>query len=378
MNNQKISILQVVGRMDRGGTEAMIMNWYRHIDRNIIQFDFVVHTDKECAYDKEIEMLGGKVYHAPRYKGYNHLQYKEWWRKFFEQYNNYDIVHGHMRSTASIYLKLAKNRGVHTIAHSHSTSNGKGVAARYKNFLQRNINQSAEVCMACSKRAGKWLFNTRDFTVVPNAIEVLKYKYNEKIRKEIREEFGFDQEVVIGTVGRLTTAKNPEGILEIFNGVKECLPNTKLLWVGDGGKKKEILQLIETKYYQIRDSIIMVGTRDDVERLMQAMDVFILPSLWEGLGIVGIEAQAAGLPCICSKEVPEEIAITPLCKRVALENKEEWIKSILETVQIERREWTTQIDNAGFGIEIAAERIQNFYIQLVEDGKREYCYGGKR
>ena len=155
---KKIRILHVLGSLNMGGAETLIMNLYRNIDRDKIQFDFVVHTNKIGLYEDEIKELGGKIYRIQRYKGINHFSYKKEWNNFFEEHKEYKIIHGHMRSTASIYLKIAKKYGRITIAHSHNTSNGHGFSSLVKKILQYNIRNVSDYFMGCSYEANKRLF----------------------------------------------------------------------------------------------------------------------------------------------------------------------------------------------------------------------------
>lgn len=323
-NDNCIRVLQVLGGLNRGGAETMVMNLYRNIDRNKIQFDFIKHTESKCAYDDEIKELGGRIYSIPKYKVYNHFQYKKAWNNFLKKHPEYKIIHGHVRSTATIYLKIAKKYGLYTIAHSHSTSSGKGIKAIIKNMLQFRIRYIADFFMGCSQDANEWLFgkkiaNSEKCFVLPNAIEVEKYKYNEEIARKIKAEFNIkNDEIVVGHIGRFSYMKNHKFLIEIFE--KLCkTENCKLLLVGDGELKNDIQNIVKNKH--LENKVIFTGVRSDVNEILQAMDIFVMPSIFEGLPVTLIEAQASGVPSLIANTITKEVDITPLIYRENLKNE---------------------------------------------------------
>jgi len=362
-----IRILHVLGRLDRGGAETMVMNLYRNIDRSKVQFDFIIHTRDKCDYHEEILSLGGRIYSIPRYKGINLFQYMGDWRKFLKAHPEYKIIHGHVRSTASIYLRIAKNYGLVTIAHSHSTSSGTGFTAISKNLLQYPIRYTADYLFACSKSAGVWLFGKRatkkkKFLILKNAIDTKKYIYDHNTRLDKRKELQIEDKFVIGHVGRFSTPKNHDLLIEIFNVVHNKNKNTILLLVGDG----ELRPIIENKVKELGliNSVIFMGVRSDIPEILQAMDLFLFPSLFEGLGIVAIEAQAAALPCIVSDSIPKEAHITDLIQSLSLSNSlEEWAEPILNYSDThERSNMQKEIDSSGYDINRTVHWLQNFYL----------------
>jgi len=361
MINKPIRVLQVFGIMNRGGAETMIMNLYRHINRDQIQFDFVVHTNQRGDYDSEIESLGGKIYHCPRYRLYNHFQYCKWWKKFFWNHKEYRIIHSHIRSTASIYFKIAHKFGLKTIAHSHSVSNGKGIGAFVKNCLQISLNELSDYCLACSNESGRWLFKDKEYLILKNAIDTEKFMYDKSTREVIRSELNLEDSFVIGTVGGIKKVKNPFGIINIFDEVVSRCPSAKLLWVGDGDLRKDVESEISKK--RLENKVILTGVKSDVSRFLQAMDVFILPSLWEGLPLVGIEAQTAGLPCIFSDRVSYETAITDQCIFLSLNNNTQWIDSII-SVNAVRKNNRKEIIDSGYDIFSTTKWLEKFYLSI--------------
>lgn len=349
--------------MDRGGLETIIMNTYRIIDREKIQFDFVMHTTDKTHYSAEIETLGGRIYSVPAYTVKNHAAYVRAWNCFFREHPEYKIVHGHMRSTASIYLPIAKKYGCTTISHSHSTSSGKGFSALVKDILQKRIK--ADYYLACSLPAGEWLFGKKrcsmpNFKVVPNGIDGKKFSFSEEKRERIRGELGLDGKFAIGNVSRLIKAKNHLFLLDIIKELKPLVPNAVLVLVGDGEERENIEKRI--KELGIEDDVIMTGVRGDIGDILCAFDVFLFPSIFEGFGNAVTEAQASGLKCIVSDTVPEEVRITPLVEFCPInEGVGVWIEK-LKNVKTENREkYSEQIIEGGYDVTSIAEWYTEFY-----------------
>lgn len=355
-----IRILCVFSNLNRGGAESMCMNLYRHIDKNKIQFDFVKHTSVIGHFEDEIHKLGGKIYTAPRYKIYNHLSYVNWWKKHLLLHPEYKIIHGHFFTISAVFFKVAKKLGRVTIGHSHSTSSGRNVI---KQLYLKKVEKYSDYCLACGQQAGKWLFPHKTFDVLNNAINVDDFKYNEVYRKEIREGLGINDELLIGTVGNLHSIKNPFGIIEIFKNVCTENPNARLLWVGAGDLKNKIEQKLDEE--NIRDKVFLMGSRPDVNKLLQAMDIFILPSFFEGLGIASIEAQTAGLKCFLSDKVPTEAAVTNLCEFLSLNDYKIWAKKILST-KCDRSDTQNSIKKSGYDIINTVEWLTNYYYKIYE------------
>ena len=303
-----IRVLHIVTYMGRGGLETMLMNYYRHIDRNKVQFDFLVHRDFEADYDAEIRELGGKIYHISRLIPWSH-SYREKLKHFFREHSEYKIVHVHQDCLSSVALQCAKECGVPVrIAHSHNSGQDKNWKYLVKRYYMKKIPTYATDFVACSNIAGKWMFGEAPFKVLHNAIDVGKYRYSLDVAQKVRRQFDIERKIVIGHVGRFAPQKNHKFLIDIF---AECVKKNSdviLMLVGDGEEKKKI----EDKVNQlgISDKVIFTGVRTDVNELMQAMDMFIFPSLYEGLPVTMIEAQAAGLPCVISDYVSEECIVT--------------------------------------------------------------------
>lgn len=359
-------ILQVLGCLDRGGAETLVMNIYRNIEREQVQFDFVIHTKDKGAYYDEIISLGGNIYHCPQYTGKNHFTYTRWWKNFFEEHTEYDTVHGHVRSTAAIYLKIAKKYRRFTVAHSHSTSSGKGISAMVKNMMQFPIRNTADYFLGCSQIANEWLFGKRvandskRCSILKNGVDLTKYRFDIELRTQYRKDLGIDNNFVIGTVGRIETPKNPMFIIDVFCEILINVPNARLLWVGDGtlmsSVKEKIAQL------NIEDKVLLVGSKGNVSDYLQAMDVFLFPSLWEGLGMSLIEAQATGLPCVCSDVIPDEAHVTDLMiKKCLTDATDEWAKVCLSALQKTREDQVDKIKAANYDIRQVVEQLRGVY-----------------
>jgi len=369
-----LHVLHVIGQMGYGGAETLIMNWYRQLDRTKIQFDFVENDEGRAAYDDEIEHLGGRIFHCPRFRGYNLIQYLWWWYKFLRKHSReYIAVHGHIGSTAAMYLAMAKHYGIFTIAHSHSTD-GK---LNFKSFLYKVLayptRYIADYFFGCSKEAilnryGRWVYDNKNISsVLNNAIDVQKFAYAPSVREELRCNLGIgDDEVVIGHVGRFVEVKNHQFLLQIFAKIVAKHPSARLLLVGDGALRQQIVE--QAGALGIFDKIIMTGVRDDVYNWYQAMDVFVFPSSYEGFGIVALEAQVSGLPCILSDNIPHEIDVTDLVTHVSLQDSAEaWTEVILSKMDLPRQGRQEEIQNAGFDARAAVRRLEDFYIGIADN-----------
>ena len=361
---EPIRVLCVFAKLDRGGAESMCMNLYRNIDRSQVQFDFVKHTSSVGVFEKEIRSLGGKIYQAPQFELYNYLSYQKWWCQHLCAHPEHQIIHGHFFTISPIYFRVAHQFGRITIGHSHSTAQRSNNIKTYlKKAIQRRTEKYSDYCLACSQDAGEWLFPHSKFIVLNNAIDTQRFKFDPLIRAKVRNELRLDGQLVVGIVGSLSKAKNPMGTIEIFKAVHDKKLGARLLWVGGGGLERDIRNRLEEE--KLTDAVIMTGVRPDVDRLMQAMDVFILPSLWEGLPVVLVEAQAAGLPCFASEAVPREAAVTDLCTFLPLNHPELWAEKIL-AVSIQRRDASQEIIQAGYDIHTTAKWLEEFYMDCLK------------
>ena len=361
-NSKPIRVAQMMTEMNYGGVEMVVMNYYRHIDRSKVQFDFFVLEGSEIPQREEIERLGGRIYIVPHYK---HLvQYEKTLIRLFKE-NNYKIVHSHMNTLSVFSLRVAKKAGVPVrIAHNHSTA-GKGEYK--KNLVKYMLRPFAKVyptdLFACSHLAGDWLYGKNaNYTVFNNAIELDKFVYNEQIREKIRKQYHIENKFVIGHVGRFCYQKNHDFLIDIFEKVHEREKEAILLLIGEGELEDEI----KAKVYRLGldECVIFAGTCSNVNEMYQAMDVFVLPSRYEGLPVVGVEAQAAGLPCLFSINVTKE---TKLLNNVFFENAfDEYIEDVFNELNIKRINVAEKIKHAGFDIDNEADKLQNMYEELIK------------
>lgn len=359
-----IRVLQCVNDMHRAGLETMLMNYYRNIDRTKIQFDFLTHRPDKSDYDDEILSLGGKVYYAPRLYPQNYPAYFKYMENFFAEHPEYKIVHSHIDAMSYLPLRAAKKAGVPVrIAHSHNTSIDKDFKYILKQFFRSRINSVANHYCACGKEAGKFLFKGKDATVIPNAIEVDKFLFDREMRKYKREELGLKDEFVLGHVGRLSYQKNHKFLIEIFSEVHKKNKNTVLLLIGVGEKEQEIKEQIRT--LGLDNAVKFLGNRSDVNELYQAMDVFVMPSFFEGIPVTGIEAQFAELPCIFSTKVPKEVSFTDKCKFLTLEERtDKWAEVILSINPAVRVEGSMTVKNSWYNIKNAKSILVEYYNKI--------------
>lgn len=367
MSQKPVKVLQVLGYFDRGGAEAMVMNLFRQADPSQVRFGFVVHGDRVGAFEQEVIDAGADVFRVPDYTGLNHQAYKKAWQAIFESHPDYHVIHGHVRSTANIYLKIARQYGLKTIAHSHNTSSGTGVAATVKNLFQKGINRHTDQFIGCSREAGEWLFGetiTRqdNFNVLNNAIDARSFRFDPEKREAKRQELGLSNQLTIGHVGRFHEQKNHDYLIDIFKAVRDVKPDAVLLLIGAGDKKEKIEAKV--KKLGLQQQVKFLGLRADVEELLQAMDVFLFPSLFEGLPVTLVETQAAALPAVVSDTITRDIELTDYISYVSLNDPPKtWAAAIIEADRRERKDTLQAIQAAHYDIETSTE----WYTQFIRD-----------
>lgn len=368
--NECIRVGHIIGKWVGGGVEAVVMNYYRHIDRSKIQFDFICDSDSTNIPYEEIEKLGGRVILVPPYQKV--FKYIKELKKVFKE-NNYKIVHSHINTLSVFPLYAAKKAGVKVrIAHSHSTTNKK---EKKKNLMKQVLRPLSKIYatdyFACSELAGRWLFGDKTYNkgevfILNNAIDVEKFAYNEKIRKEKRKELKIkDSTLVIGHIGRFVAQKNHTFLIDIFNEVHKKNKDSILLLVGQGPLMDEIKQKVND--LNLTKCVKFLGQRNDVNELYQAFDVFVLPSLYEGLPVVGVEAQASGLLCLLSDDMTKETKILDSTKFMSLdESVNKWANKLLkEYGKFERKNKIEEFSKNGFNIRQDVKKIENKYIYLI-------------
>ena len=362
--DKPIRVLHILQRMEAGGTQALLMNIYRKLDRSKVQFDFLVEYPDRQFYDDEVEKLGGKIYYSTVRKDLNIFKFTKYMEKILLNHPEYHIVHVHTYSIGYFCLKTAKKLGIPVrIAHSHSNA----MTTDYKRYIKLVMQKLYTICatdlMACSDEAGKYLFGNKDFKVLPNAIDSAKFIANLSIRQKVREELKLENNFVVGHVGRFKPEKNHKFLIDIFAKIREQIPDAKLLMIGNGDPSEEIQEYIAQK--RVFNDVVILKNRKDVHRLYQAMDIFVFPSRFEGLGIVAIEAQAAGVPIVCSEGLPPETNITPIYRRLLLsDGAEKWATAALEMAQNPDAHTNMQqyIIDAGFDMDATAKYMENYYL----------------
>lgn len=366
--HEPLRVLQVLASLERGGAETSVMNYYRHTDRHRIQYDFVVHTPRRGAYEQEVEMLGGRVHRLPRFRWTNLFPYRRAWRELLVRNPEYSVVHGHFFTISSIYLDVASKLGIRTIAHSHA--NVPGLRGRLIRALSLPVRRVANTKAACSTDAARYLYGAGavrrgEVVIINNAIEVDRFRFDPDVRATIRAALGMEGKFVLGHIGRFEYSKNHLFLLDVFAALLRSEPRAALVLVGDGTRRDQIEGRIAD--LGLTDDVILTGVRSDIPDLLQAMDVFVVPSLYEGLGIVAIESQAAGLPTIVSDRLPSDVHITSLAESVPLDaGVVTWADAILKHRNVDvRASPTGEIAQAGFDVTQEARKLERLYLELA-------------
>ncbi len=358
-------ILHVVTYMGRGGLETMIMNYYRHIDRTKVQFDFLVHRADEADYDDEIKQLGGKIYRLPPMNPFS-PHYLKQLNVFFANHSEYKIVHVHQDCMSAIILKAAKKNGVPIrIAHSHNSNQDKNLKYPIKLHYRNKISKFATDFFACSSESGDWMFRGTQYKILNNAINAQDYAFSAEIRQNIRKSLNIPNDAfVLGHIGRFAPVKNHVFLINLFNELYLNPKNAYLLLIGDG----ELRKTIECKVSELKlnSRVIFLGVCNNVNELLSAMDVFVMPSIYEGLPVSIVEAQSNGLPCIVSHHFSKDCDITPLIERISLDAPIDiWLNAINDTSK-KRIDTISYIKKAGFDIKQNALWLQDYYIKQWE------------
>ncbi len=367
-----IRILHVVMIMDSGGIDNMLMNLYRNIDRTKIQFDFLVHRTSRGHFEDEIERLGGRIYRLPPFTAKSIWSYHSKLKRLLKEHTEYQIIHSHISFLSYFPLKAAKSAQVPIrIAHSHEAHRDLSTQSKKRLplaiVLKALLGNVASHFFACGIEAGKFLFGNRvNITVFPNAIKIEDFKYNEHYRIEKRKEFSIkDDTVLYGHVARYDYPKNFPFLLDLIKEISSRNKHSKYLLVGNCNEFDDFWNEVDRR--GIRDHIIATGVRSDVNQLMQAMDVFLFPSRYEGLGIVAIEAQTAGLDCYISDCIPHEVKISKLAKLLPLsDGVKKWADVILNKPLAERHNYSDIVAKAGYGIDESSEWLSNFYLEQIK------------
>ena len=358
--------------MDRAGIETMLMNFYRHVDRTQVQFDFLANKAKPGDYDEEIRAMGGRIFVSPGYK--NPVAYDRFLTELFRKYPEYKILHTHNGSLMLYALGSAKKNHVPVrIAHAHATSIPFDFKNGVKQCMKPMIKYVATDYWGCSNAAGEFYFTKKRWNarheLIRNAIDVSKFTFDEAARSEIRARYGLGDKFVVGHVGRLTWQKNQKKLLEVFAALHGMNPNAQLVIVGTGELEDKLKA--QAAQLGIADAVTFAGVQTNVEAWYSAFDVFVLSSWYEGLPVVGIEAQAADLPCVFTDTITPEVKVTDRVRFCGLDDGASvWAKAIEGFPVGARGSRFDELRAAGYDIVSEARRMQQLYLDLYANSEK--------
>lgn len=377
MTNAPIRVLQVVPSLNRSaGVARVVYNWNRFHDESRVHFDFLHHSSRNGIlmhnerYDEELEATGSKVY-TVNYAADDLRRFMREVHEVFEKVgSSYDIVHCHMPNSAFCVLREAELAGIkHRVLHSHLNNSSDKFLHRLRNVPLNAIGKHyATDRIACSEDAGHFLFGSQTFTVINNGIPLEQFAYSLESRERLRVELGIGHiDPVIGCVGRFVKQKNFPFAIRVFAKFHEAFPDGKMLILGDGDNRDELKKTIMTEH--LSDAVILAGVREDINKLYSVMDVFFMPSLYEGLPVSAVEAQAAGLPCVYSDKVPKETDITGTGAFVSLDNGvEQWVNVLTAALNGGRlMENPILLERQGYSAKTNAELLMQHYEQLIAE-----------
>jgi glycosyltransferase involved in cell wall biosynthesis len=371
---ETIRILQVVTAMNRGGLETMLMNYYRQLKKGGIQFDFMVHRAEKGDYDEEIAALGGRRYVMPAIRPGGYRSYFAALRSFFEKHREYGIVHAHLNENSAFVLKAAKEAGITgLIAHSHMSDLEWDYKLPFRLYARAVLRSQPGLPMACSARAGDWLYGRGNKSrgtpmVLPNAVNLEEYARDDRVRLDVRRELNAENRLVLGHVGRFCRQKNHDFLLRVFREVLAKNKDALLLLAGDGPLRSSAMAL--AKRLGISENVVFLGVRNDISRLLQGMDLFLMPSRYEGLPLALVEAQAAGLRCVVSDSITREADLTGNVVFIPLKAPlTEWSRQIGGMAR-ERTDTRAALAAQGYDCGQQALRLEQLYRRLAAEGAR--------
>lgn len=367
-----IRVAIIGGKIHSGGKKNLIMEYFRHIDRMQVQFDFICDADSNSIPDEEIKQLGGRVYRITPYQNIIGNM-RDMYRLFKE--NKYDVVHAWNSMMNLFPMVLAKRAGIKVrISESLSMANKGELKTYIKYALRPFSNIGANYYMSCGLDCGVFQFGKKKYeqgkiAIFKTVINAEANAYNPGLRKVTREKFGWSDNTVYGFIGRFMPQKNPVFIIDIFNEIRKRQANARLVLIGFGGLKEQMMNRV--KEYGIESSVDNLGRREDIQQFYNAFDAFLLPSLYEGLPVVGLESQACGLPIFFSTEITREAAVCDLAYYEALSTPiSKWAEMIIPVVEknmIERSSRSQEIIDAGFDSHSESERLLNFYRNAMKE-----------
>lgn len=382
MKQEPIRVLQIVGRMDRGGIETMIMNLYRHIDREKVQFDFLAHYGREAVYNEEIRAIGGRIFEMPALKDDAHVYY---WRlfsylkalqRFFREHPEYKVIHGHMTNTASLYMPIAKKYGVTCrISHSHNTRGKAGLLGVMTDILQKPIYRYATDFFACSEAAKHWFYPERliasgNVHILANAVDAARFRFDPEKRTKMRQQLDLGDSIAIACIARFRPEKNQIFLMDVLREMRKSRKDIVFLFAGDGPCEEDVEA--RARKYGIEAHTRFLGMRTDVPDILQAADAFVLPSFWEGLPVTAIEAQASGLHCVVTEGLTEEMNALGMVRYISLDaGAAAWGEALLAAAAQPRKDTYEEMKASGYDINTTAPWLQAFYLSRHEAAVQE-------
>lgn len=368
-----IRILQVVSNMSRAGIETMLMNYYRKIDRNKIQFDFLCNKADIGEYEEEIISLGGRIYRTPGLNPFKYWKYLAYMDKLFIDHPEWKIIHAHNDAFVAYSLFAAKRNNIPVrISHVHCASFPRSYKLPLALFCREMIPYCCTKKWACGRKAGEFYYGKKviddpQFHIHNNAIDINKYLFNKNRRERIREKYNLKDCLVIGHVGRFDYQKNHEFLINVFADIIKKDPSTRLILLGDGHFKERIIAKV--KSLCLENYVIFTGSVSNTNDFYQAFDVFVMPSRWEGLPVTSIEAQASDLPCVFSDTITDEVNILPTNQFLSLKLPiSEWSNKILNAIynHTSRVDRYKEITNAGYNIDVQVKKLVDIYYSYLK------------
>ena len=367
-----LRVLHSVSNMARAGIETMLMNYYREMDTSLLQFDFLANKPAPGEYDEEIRGMGGRVFVSPGLNPLHFPQYKRFVAELLRSNPEIGILHAHNEAMGYYALQSAKDAGLPVrIAHAHSTKIIRDYKYPLKLLCKQLIPGAATDYWGCGTKAGIYYFGKKRWNesgfILRNAIDVARFSFQPEVRQRLRQSYDLKNCFVLGHVGRFNIAKNHGRLLDIFAEITKAVPEARLALIGTGELEQSVKE--KARDMGIQDKVLFLGQMPDVSEWYQVIDCFVLPSLFEGLPVVGIEAQAAGLPCVFSDRVTDEVLLSPEARMVSLEaDNAEWARVILAVGQqkADRTRGADIVCRAGYDIHVEAQKLQNLYLEMSE------------
>ncbi|MBC7641839.1 MAG: glycosyltransferase family 1 protein [Flavobacterium sp.] len=367
---QAIKVLQVFTILNRGGAETNIMNYYRKLNQEKVQFDFLVHRQEIAPYEEEVIKLGAKIYRLPAFNPLKIKQYKKSIKLFFDEHQDYNIIHGNCSELGIYIYQEAKKRNIPVIiAHAHNATDGLNLKSPFRWYYKNKMRPFVNTYFSCSHPASIWLFgkkNAKKAFIMNNAIDAKSFAFDLKKDLNSRNNLNAENSLNILHVGRFNEQKNHSFMIDVFSALHKINPNTKLFLVGEGDLKTKIIEKV--KNLSLDKNVVFLGSRSDVNDIAQAMDLYLFPSLFEGLPVSLVEAQAAGLKCIISDGIPKESILIPEHVTVVALKKspQYWASQINNFSNHKKTDVSQLIIEKGYDINANVIILENKYLELLK------------